>query len=149
MHLNQCSCFKNDNAFKFMTNCIWTDECNQSSHAEVPLVHCCHHHHHHHNQLLGEANFVNQRAACHLFSGHFELWQKQNHKSSQRSYSVSRWVCVLCDTSRWGCFFTTLSDFSPVICTHRPCVLVKKGLKLPLWLNNLCSVMKCGRHSDP
>lgn len=37
---------------------------------------CCYHHHHH--QLLGEANFVNQRPACHLFSGHVKLCETKS-----------------------------------------------------------------------
>ncbi len=47
-----------------MTNYIWADECNQSSHAEATCIHRSDHHHH--DQLWGEINFVNQRTACHL-----------------------------------------------------------------------------------
>lgn len=39
------------------------------------LIRCCHHLHH--NQLLDDANFVHQRTACFLFSGHLELEQNK------------------------------------------------------------------------
>lgn len=114
--------------FNVMHSNLWvikSELMSAISHAEETLIHCCIHHPH--NQLLGEANFVNQCAARHLFSGHLELCKTKSQTHTHEE------VCFLCDTSRGGCFLTHSGTGCSVVMvmwifTPRPCVLVKRGI---------------------
>lgn len=131
MHVNQC-CFKEEHndAFKFMPDSIWDAERNQGSRAEAVLAHFCDRHHH--NQLLGEANFPHQCAACHLFPGH--LWHSRNwnHKSSTgiSVYVIPVWHQQMGMFSSSWPFYVAMMGYV-VIFTPNPIVLIFRNCSFP------------------